>query len=103
MPEGSVNQPDVLLDESADRVLFRKFNFEAALPGDKLLSQLTISSNNGRDPENTPCLVDQSGAEGVREISEGGAIRFLTAITIAEEGGKADIAKPVRGPRLWRV
>ncbi len=34
--------------------------------------------------------------EGARSIC-------LTALTIAAEGGKADVAKPMRGPKLRRV
>ncbi len=28
---------------------------------------------------------------------------FLTALTIAADGGKTDIAKPMHGLRFWRV
>lgn len=41
--------------------------------------------------------MDQSSAEGLRDVSEGRAIIFFTALTIAADGGKADIAKPMQG------
>jgi phage-related protein len=41
--------------------------------------------------------MDQGGIEGIRGVPEGARAICLTALTIAAEGGKADIAKPMRG------
>ena len=40
--------------------------------------------------------MDQGGAQGVRDVPGRGQV-CLAALTIAAEGGKADIAKPMRG------
>jgi len=40
--------------------------------------------------------MDQGGVEGIRDFSGRGPVR-LSALTIAAEGGKADIAKPMHG------
>ena len=40
----------------------------------------------------------QGSAEGIREVPGRGQVRsVLRALTIAAEGGKADVAKPMRG------
>ena len=39
----------------------------------------------------------KGGAEGIRELPRRGGTICLTALTIAAEGGKADIAKPMHG------
>jgi phage-related protein len=49
---------------------------------------------NGRAGENTARLVDQSGAEGLPKDAQPS---FLAALTVAAEGGKSDIAKPMHG------
>jgi phage-related protein len=41
--------------------------------------------------------MDQGGTEGIRGVPEGSKSICLTALTIAAEGGKADVAKPMRG------
>jgi phage-related protein len=41
--------------------------------------------------------VDQGGAQGIRGLPEGAQTICLTALTVAAEGGKADIAKPMHG------
>jgi phage-related protein len=41
--------------------------------------------------------MDQGGTEGIRDLPEGPGAICLTALTIAAEGGKADIAKPIVG------
>jgi phage-related protein len=41
--------------------------------------------------------MDQSGAQGIQDFSGSVRSTYLTALTIAAEGGKADIAKPMRG------
>ena len=38
--------------------------------------------------------MDQSGSEGIRRLSRR---RAITALTVAADGGKADIAKPMHG------
>src|SRR5439155_27332880 len=52
---------------------------------------------NGRNPENTARFMGKGGAEGIRELPRRGGTICLTALTIAAEGGKADIAKPMHG------
>jgi phage-related protein len=41
--------------------------------------------------------MDQGGAQGVRDVPEGAKSICLAALTIAAEGGKADVAKPMHG------
>ena len=41
--------------------------------------------------------MDQDGVEGIRDFSERARSVCLAALTIAAEGGKADIAKPMHG------
>jgi phage-related protein len=41
--------------------------------------------------------VDQSGSQDFEAFPDGAQSRCLTALTIAAEGGKADIAKPMHG------
>jgi len=41
--------------------------------------------------------MDQGGAQGIRDVPHGARSICLAALTIAAEGGKADIAKPMHG------
>jgi phage-related protein len=41
--------------------------------------------------------VDQDGTEGIPDVSGRGKSICLAALTVAAEGGKADIAKPMHG------
>ncbi len=41
--------------------------------------------------------MDQGGTEGIRDVPGGARSICLAALTIAAEGGKADIAKPMHG------
>ena len=41
--------------------------------------------------------MDQGGAQGIRDVPGRGPVDLPTALTIAAEGGKADIAKPMYG------
>ena len=43
--------------------------------------------------------MDQSGAQEIRDLPEGARSICLAALTIAAEGGKADVAKPMHGLR----
>ena len=49
------------------------------------------------DEKHSARFVDQSGPQGIRDFPGWGAVHLSYALTIAEEGGKADIAKPMRG------
>src|SRR5882724_6749246 len=49
------------------------------------------------DEKHTARFVDQSGAQGIRDFPGRVKSTCLTALTIAAEGGKADIAKPMLG------
>jgi len=61
----------------------------------------TVSSGmecrDGRDAEDTARFVDQGSAEGIRDLPGRSEDVCLSALTIAAEGGKADIAKPMHG------
>jgi len=52
---------------------------------------------NGGIPENPARFVDQGGPEGLREVPRRARTVCLAALTIAAEGGKAYIAKPMQG------
>jgi hypothetical protein len=57
-----------------------------------------IEARSGKN--NTTRFVGERRAKGIRELSGGGAIDqsiCLAALTIAAEGSKADIAKPLKG------
>jgi phage-related protein len=41
--------------------------------------------------------VDQGGTEGIRDVPRRSPVGLFGALTIAAEGGKADIAKPMLG------
>src|SRR5216683_397920 len=41
--------------------------------------------------------MDQGGTEGIRDVPGGARSICLAALTIAAEGGKADVAKPLHG------
>jgi phage-related protein len=45
----------------------------------------------------TPGLVDKGRPEGFPGVSRGNQLLCLGALTVAAEGGKSDIAKPMRG------
>ena len=49
------------------------------------------------DKNNAPDFVDQRRPQGIRGFPEGAQAICLTALTIAAEGGKADISKPLKG------
>ena len=60
----------------------------------------TSKSPHGRrddDPTATTCFLAQGRLEGLRDVPEGARSVCLTALTIAAEGGKADLVKPMRG------
>lgn len=61
------------------------------------ISDRSIPISN--DEKHSARFVDQSGAQGIqgRLSRMGRGSTCLTALTIAAEGGKADIAKPMRG------
>jgi phage-related protein len=56
-----------------------------------------IRWRTARDARNTAHFLVQSGTEGIRGLSGRARSICLTALTIAAEGGKADIAKPLHG------
>jgi phage-related protein len=65
-----------------------------------------VFSGSADDQKHAPNLVDQGGAQGFREVSHGGAQGIcLAALTIAAEGAKADIAKPLSrlGPGVFEI
>lgn len=52
----------------------------------------------GDDPTDTTRFLGQSSLEGLRDVPGRGQVGIcLAALTIAAEGGKADIVKPMRG------
>jgi phage-related protein len=56
------------------------------------------AEQRGRSTQNPTGLVDQGGAKGLLELfPEDAQSSFLAALTIAAEGAKADIAKPMHG------
>ena len=60
----------------------------------------TLRPLHGRqddDPTDTTRFLDQGGSEGIRDVPGRASSICLAALTIAAEGGKADIAKPMRG------
>ena len=57
----------------------------------------TSASRVRRDKDNATDLLGQRRPQGVRELPRGAQTICLTALTIAAEGGKADIAKPLKG------
>jgi len=56
-----------------------------------------VATARSDDPKNTARFMDQGGAEGIRDVPRRGSSICLAALTIAAEGGKADIAKPMHG------
>jgi len=54
---------------------------------------------DGRDPKNQTrfMFMDQSPLKDFQEFPEGAKSIFLAALTIAAEGGRADVAKPLHG------
>src|ERR1700674_3730357 len=55
------------------------------------------SGRQFNDPNDTTLFMDQGGAQGIRDVPHGARSICLAALTIAAEGGKADIAKPMHG------
>lgn len=49
------------------------------------------------DPKDSARILDQGCIEGIRKFPEDVRSICLDALTIAADGGKADIAKPMRG------
>lgn len=67
-----------------------------------MLSYVTTSigglrERDGNDPKDAARFLDQCGSEGVRDLPGWRPVELLAALTIAAEGGKADIAKPMLG------
>jgi phage-related protein len=58
---------------------------------------MTTRNIDGRDAKNPACFMDQGGAQRLSGVSEGAKSILLGALTIAAEGEKADIAKPLHG------
>ena len=54
-----------------------------------------IGARSGKN--NTTRFVGERRAKGIRELSGGAQSICLAALTIAAEGSKADIAKPLKG------
>lgn len=52
---------------------------------------------DGQDPEDTSDIVGQGCVEGLPALSRWAQAICLTALTIAAEGGKADVVKPLQG------
>ena len=48
-------------------------------------------------PRDEAGFPDQGGAEGIRDLPGGSEVDLFPELTIAAEGGKADIAKPMKG------
>lgn len=49
------------------------------------------------NPENAAYLMAQGRPKGIPGFPRSGALDLLTALTVAAEGAKADIAKPLHG------
>ena len=54
-------------------------------------------TRQGGDQEDATCLLDQGGLRDFETFPAGAQSICLAALTIAAEGGKADIAKPLKG------
>ena len=64
------------------------------------MTTLVLRPPHGRrddDPTDTTRFLDQGSLEGLRNVPGGGHVDLPAALTIAAEGGKADIVKPLRG------
>jgi len=62
-----------------------------------LLSNTTTNESGCHAEKDAAYLVDQSGAEGFRGVPVEAQLTCVTALTLAAEGSKADIAKPLLG------
>ena len=58
---------------------------------------MRIKIRGPNDPDDTPRFMDQSSVKGISEVSRRGKSICLAALSIAAEGSKADVAKPMRG------
>jgi len=56
-----------------------------------------VNTARDDDPKNAARFMDQGGAKGIRDVPGSSQVELSCALTIAAEGGKTDIAKPMQG------
>ena len=74
-----------------------EFKGAEELTGVVKYDNILFKNPDGGDPQNAAYLMAEGSSTGVRDVSRGREDGLPTALTIAAEGGKADIAKPLHG------